>query len=114
MRHSYLLQARDYAYRRMLSYPPYVNMLTVWVFADEMTKGIRYAGDLAECVRREYGDLVRVVGPSERAGKKRKDQYCFSFIVKMKQEQQIEKVKECIEQESDRKNRACYIQYEVD
>ncbi len=104
----------ELAYRRMLSYPPYFSMLTVRIFSEDQEKGMACVKELADAVRKKFGSLASVVGPAGDGGKKRKDQYGFTFYVKTGELAQIEAVKAWVDQESEKKKYACYIQYEVD
>lgn len=104
----------ELAFRRMLSYPPYFSMLTVRLFSEYQEKGLACARELADAVRRKFGSLALVVGPADDAGKKRKDQFGFTFFVKAGELAQIETVKAWVDQEFEKKKYACYIQYEVD
>ncbi len=55
-----------------------------------------------------------MVGPADDGGKKRKDQFGYTFYVKTEELAQIEAVKTWVDLEFERKKYACYIQYEVD
>lgn len=104
----------ELAYRRMLSYPPFFSMLTVRIFSENREKGLACVRELAEAVRAKFGCLASVVGPADDAGKKRKDQFGFTFYVKTRELAQLEAVKAWVDQEFEKKKYACYIQYEVD
>lgn len=104
----------ELAYRRMLSYPPYFSMLTVRIFSEDREKGMACVRELADAVRKKFGSLVSVVGPADDAGKKRKDQFGFTFYVKARELAQTGAVKAWLDQEFDKKKYPCYIQYEVD
>lgn len=104
----------ELAYRRMLSYPPYFSMLTVRIFSEDREKGMACVKELADAARKKFGSLASVVGPAGDGGKKRKDQYGFTFYVKTRELAQTETVKAWVDQESEKKKYACYIQYEVD
>lgn len=104
----------ELAYRRMLSYPPYFSMLTVRIFSEDREKGMACVRELADTVRKKFGSLVSVVGPADDAGKKRKDQFGFTFYIKARELAQTGAVKAWLDQEFDKKKYPCYIQYEVD
>ena len=104
----------ELAYRRMLSYPPYFFMLTVRIFSEDRETGMACVKELADAARKKFGSLASVVGPAGDGGKKRKDQYGFTFYVKTRELAQTETVKAWVDQESEKKKYACYIQYEVD
>lgn len=104
----------ELAYRRMLSYPPYFSMLTVRIFSEDRETGMACVKELADAARKKFGSLASVVGPAGDGGKKRKDQYGFTFYVKTRELAQTETVKAWVDQESEKKKYACYIQYEVD
>ncbi len=104
----------ELAYRRMLSYPPYFSMLTVRIFSGDREKGMACVRELSGAVRGKFGSLVSVVGPADDAGKKRKDQFGFTFYVKARELAQTGAVKAWLDQEFDKKKYPCYIQYEVD
>lgn len=104
----------ELAYRRMLSYPPYFSMLTVRILSEDREKGLACVRELAAAVRGKCSSLASVVGPADDAGKKRKDQFGFTFYVKTRELAQLEVVKAWLDQEFEKKKYTCYIQYEVD
>ena len=104
----------ELAYRRVLSYPPYFSMLTIRIFSEDREKGLACVRELSGAVRGKFGCLASVVGPADDGGKKRKDQFGYTFYVKTEELAQIEAVKTWVDLEFERKKYACYIQYEVD
>ncbi len=104
----------ELAYRRVLSYPPYFSMLTIRIFSEDREMGLACVRELSGVVRGKFGSLASVVGPADDGGKKRKDQFGFTFYVKTRELAQIETVKAWVDQEFEKKKYACYIQYEVD
>lgn len=104
----------ELAYRRMLSYPPFFSMLTVRIFSEDREKGLACVRELSGAVRAKFGSLASVVGPADDGGRKRKDQFGFTFYVKNRELVQLEAVKTWLDQEFEKKKYACYIQYEVD
>mgnify|MGYP002510901650 FL=1 len=104
----------ELAYRRVLSYPPYFSMLTIRIFSEDREKGLACVRELSGAVRGKFGSLASVVGPADDGGKKRKDQFGYTFYVKTEELAQIEAVKTWVDQEFEKKKYACYIQYEVD
>ena len=89
-------------------------MLTIRIFSEDREKGLACVRELSGAVRGKFGCLASVVGPADDGGKKRKDQFGYTFYVKTEELAQIEAVKTWVDLEFERKKYACYIQYEVD
>lgn len=103
----------ELAYRRLLKYPPYVSMLSVTLFSEKQQVGQQFVDQLAEKIRRRFGEQAHLVGPTAGAFKRIKDRYRFMLYVKTEDMAVLQGVKTYI-QENTEGDPSVYIQFEVD
>lgn len=104
----------ELAYRRLMQYPPYFEMMAVLVTSTSETQAKTCIEALAEILHNERNTEKSVIGPAAAGLSRAKDRYRFVLYIKGK-EAELVKVKEWIEVFSrDKKwEKCCSIQVDV-
>ena len=86
-------------YRELMSYPPVSHMMAFLLQMSNEKKGKIYIEQIASLVKnRFYGHNIVTIGPSSAMIGKINDVYRFVFYIKCGQSEELEKIRECIEQ----------------
>lgn len=108
-----LFYENELAYRRLLKYPPYVSMLSVYLLSENQDMGQQCVGKLAQKIHGKFGEKAILVGPTAAGVKRVKDRFRFVLYIKTESMTVLQSVKELIGRMAE-ENPTVYIQYEVD
>lgn len=103
----------ELAYRRMMKYPPYSEMLAVSLSAETLADGEACLGRLATRLQEEFAEQIQLIGPSPGAVRRIKDRFRLELYVKAEASGQMAQVKRSIEAWKAEEDSSYYMQYEV-
>ncbi len=105
----------ELAYRRMMEYPPFSQMLSVLVQSEKEEEAKECIACLSEELALRYGNEAAVIGPAEAGLFRAKDRYRYSLYIKCREEKGMEGIKNHIERFSRKAKweKSCSIQYDV-
>lgn len=103
----------ELAYRRMMGYPPYREMLAVSLSAETLEDGEACLGRLARRLRDGFGERIQLIGPSPGAVRRIRDRFRLVLYVKAETSGQMEQVRRSIEAWKSEEGHSHYLQYEV-
>ncbi len=107
--------AQERAYRKLLSYPPFVNVLVVYMESDDYTKLVQFSNHLQEKLKEWGGQKqVRVTGPCDATIAKINDRYRRVIYVKEKEYDTLVEMKNQLEAYMKEREdyQKCYIAYD--
>ncbi len=108
-----LFYDNELAYRRMMEYPPYGEMIAVSVSAGTPEAGEACLARLAKRLQHSFGGQIKRIGPAPAAVKRVKDRFRLGLYVKAQTGQLMEQVRSEIEAWKSEEDDSNYMQYEV-
>lgn len=108
-----LFYNNELAYRRMMEYPPYGEMIAVSVSAQTPEAGEACLARLAKRLQDSFGGQIKLIGPAPAAVKRVKDRFRLGLYVKAQTGRLMEQVRSGIEAWKSEEDDSNYMQYEV-
>ena len=106
----------EMAYRRVLQYPPYYNILSMLMTGSDEEELANICNNLAKEIR-EIANKVEgiVIGPAKANLSKTKDQYRYAFYIKVKSIEKVKQLRNLLEEtiQTKQMDRICKVYYDI-